>query len=177
MSYDDDWFNSLLERATAGGANAADLQLMRDINTLSVGDLAKRSRDMPHRRRQTVEINGVERRETLKERLRRERDEAEAAIMALAGKLVDRDKQLKHLERFPDEDPFIDGEVLFFEKSFPNTPDQKYSYTAVRIAGHFHVSGARSPQNVTWAELVDWMGLGVDEVYRLGESGREKIIG
>lgn len=117
------------------------------------------------------------RRERLRDRLKRERDELEAALAAVAQRMARRDEQLAHLARFPDEDPFEDGVILHFEKTFPGS-DRSYSYVTHRVNGLYYLTGARSPQGVVWVELVDFMGLGVDEVYRVGvRGGRRKVIG
>lgn len=151
----------------------------RDVNSLTVGQLAQRSSDLPHRKRELITIDGVVTKETLKQKLQREAKEAETAILSLAGKLSRRQEQLKHLERFPDEDPFVDGTTLIFQKSFPSNPDQKYSYSAVRADGLWYVTGARSPQGLTWDAFISWMGLGVDEIFRVtpAKGSVKKVIG
>lgn len=171
-----DWMNSMLTHDTSGYASDVPT---RDVNSLTVGQLAQRSSDVPHRKRETIVINGVATKETLKERLTREAKEAEAAILTLAGKLTRRQAQLKHLERFPDKDPFADGTSLMFQKSFPSNPDVKYSYAAVRVDGLYYVTGGRAPQGFTWDEFVNWMGLGVDEVFRVtpAKGSVKKVIG
>lgn len=151
----------------------------RDVNELTVGQLAQRSSDLPHRKREPITINGVIKKETLKERLKRELAECDEAILALAGKRADRRRQIEHLERFPDDDPFVDGTTLIFQKSFPSNPEQKYSYSAVRADGLWYVTGARSPQGFTWNQFVNWMGLGVDEIHRVtaAKGSVKKVIG
>lgn len=151
----------------------------RDVNTLRLRDLVPQP-TRSHNRRAPVIINGEAVHETLRERLTRELRELEIAVTQLANQLAKRTEQLEHLKRFPDEDPGADGDTLQFEKNFPNSPDQRYSYVAHRVDGVYYLSGARSPQQLTWGELVDWMGLGVSEVYLLPAQTtrrRRKIIG
>lgn len=141
----------------------------RDVRGLTVEQLAPSERVRTRRGERSTE--------TLRERLRRERDEVESAILILAGQLTRRQNQLEHLERYPEEDPFTDGTKLEFEKTFPGS-EQRYAYLALRAAGRWHLTGQRSPQNVTWEHLVEFMGLGVDEVFTLGpRGGRKKVIG
>lgn len=174
----EDWMNAALARITSESDYYADVPT-RDVNSLTVRELAQRSGDLPHRKRPAVVIDGVVRKETLKQKLQREAKEAETAILALAGKLSRRQEQLKHLERFPDEDPFADGTTLIFQKGFPSNPDTKYAYSAVRADGLWYVTGNRSPQGITWDEFVNWMGLGVDEIYRVtaAKGSVKKVIG
>lgn len=147
----------------------------RDVSRLTLADLLAQSR-RSHGRRPAVEIDGQLVHETLRERLRRELRELEEAVTALAAQLDRRTKQLEHLNRFPEDDPFLDGDVIAFERNFPHG-DQRYSYAAQRADGLWYVTGNKSPNGVPWDKLVDWMGLGVDEVYKLGNKGRRKIIG
>lgn len=111
--------------------------------------------------------------ENLRERLRREKEELETAVTQLAGKLAERTRQLEHLRRYPEDDPFTDGVILRFEKRFP-TSDAWYSYVASRISGAWYLTGARSPQNISWDELVEFMGLGVDEVWQVNGIRRTR---
>jgi len=151
----------------------------RDVLGLRLRELVETNRQA-HRRRVPLQIDGDVVTETLRERLTRERAELEKAITLLAGKLARRDEQLAHLGRFPVEDTFADGTTLQFQKSFPGTPDTTYSYAAHRVDGRWYLTGARSPQGLTWDALVSWMGLGVSEVYELGvtgRGGRRKVIG
>lgn len=114
--------------------------------------------------------------ETLRERLARESGEIEIALTRLLAKLERRTEQLSRLDRYPTEDPFTDGTMLYFEKSFPSDPGVLYSYAAIRMGGWWHVTGRRSPQEVTWEHLINWMGLGVTHIYRMGDNGRELAI-
>lgn len=173
--YEDDWFAKALSRVN----NEMPATPIRNVNSLTVGQLAQTSDSLPHRKRPAVTIDGATVKETLKQRLAREAKEAETAMLVLAGKLTRRQEQLKHLERFPDKDPFADGTTLIFQKSFPSTPDTKYSYSAVRANDLWYVTGDRSPQGMTWEQFVSWMGLGVDEVYRVtpAKGSVKKVIG
>lgn len=149
--------------------------VQRDVRALSVGELTRVSADYPHKRRPPTIVDGVEIKETLKERLKRETDELLAVASLIAEKLGRRAAQLEHLNRFPDEDPFKDGKVLKFEKSFPHSPDDKYPYVASKINGLWYTTGARSPQGVDWSAFVSWLGLGVDEMFCV-KTGK-KVIG
>jgi hypothetical protein len=152
-----------------------DVPGIRDITALSVGELLAMNRR--HTRRTPVVIDGESVKETLRERLVRESRELETAVTALAGQLNRRTEQLEHLKRFPDEDPFDDGDVLSFDKKFPNG-DQRYSYVAHRVDDLWYVTGKRSPQGIPWDALVDWMGLGVAEIFKLSpRGGATKVIG
>lgn len=138
----------------------------RAIDNLSIAELVRRSSDYGHRRRPALVVDGEVVHETLRQRLAREAVELEEAIVALSGKLADRRRQLKSLERFPEtDDELPDGTVITFTKSFPNSPDKHYQYSAVRTNARWSVTGKRAPQNVTWDKLIDWMGLGVDDIY------------
>lgn len=138
-------------------------QLQRDVYTLSVAELV--GVDARNRRqrvtRLTVEGGGTE---TLRQRINRERQELTDAITAIAAQLSRRTSQLTQLDAFPADDPCENGDTLRFEMTFPSSPDKAYSYAAIRIEGMFYVSGARSPQGVTWSEFVDWCGLGVRSI-------------
>lgn len=123
--------------------------------------------------------------ERLRDRLARERDELAVAIGVLSRKLARREEQLTHFARYPSDDVFTDGDVLRFAKKFPNS-EQRYTYVAVKVDGTWHLTGKRSPQGITWDVLVDFMGLGVDEVYHMNarehtergvQSVERKIIG
>ena len=155
----------------------------RDVLSLRVADLIS-PQNRPHRRREPVVIQGEAVSETMRERLTRETRELEVAIAALANQLAKRTEQLEHLKRFPEQDPFEDGTALQFDKSFPGTPDDKYSYLANRVDGLWYLTGARSPQAITWDQFVSWMGLGVDTVWQLNYQsatgrnlGKRKVIG
>lgn len=150
----------------------------RNVFDLTISDLVRRSGDQ-HRRRSPLIINGVTHRETLREKINRETAELEDVLIAVSSKLADRRRQLKHLERFPVEDPFDDDATIMFSKTFPHTPDKSYSYVATKRNDLWYVTGDRSPNGVTWDALVDWMGLGVEKVYQLnvGKNARRKVIG
>lgn len=131
----------------------------------------------PHRRRTPVVIDGVPVTENLRQRLTREKFELEEAVTQLAGQLARRTQQLEHLDRYPAADPFENGDVLQFDRKFPAS-DASYSYVAHKADERWYLTGGRSPQGVTWDELVSFMGLGVTEVWKLGgRGGRKKVIG
>jgi len=150
---------------------------LRDVRSLTIGELVPPT---GARRMRGISNRGLEDdrpRESLRDRLRREHEELEQAIVMLAGQMVRRTNQLEHLERYPEQDPFPDGTRLEFTKRFPNS-ETEYSYLALRAGGRWHLTGARSPQNVTWDRLVNFMGLGVEEVWKIGpRGGRKKVIG
>lgn len=157
----------------------AGAQRVRNVMELRLKDLMSPT-GRSHRRREPLVIEGQTVKETLRQRLERESRELEVAVTQLANQLAKRTAQLEHLKRFPLEDPFADGDTLQFEKSFPGTPDTKYSYVAHRVNDRWYVTGARSPQNLTWDEFVSWLGLGVDEVWLLPRTQtgrRRKVIG
>lgn len=115
--------------------------------------------------------------EALRDRLVRERDSLEAGLAAVAVQLARRNEQIAHLDRYPAEDPFADATTLEFVKRFPNS-DREYTYVARRIDGLWYLTGGRSPQAVDWPGLVEFMGLGVDQVFQLGgRGGRRKVLG
>lgn len=155
-----------------GGHIAAGI---RDVGTMTVNDLVRRWSDMPsHVRKQLT----ADKKETLRAKLTREAAELEVAIVALAAQRAHREAQLEKLKMFPEEDPFGDGTFLTFEKNFPSNPDQKYTYMATRAGGLWYVTGKKTPQGVTWEHFVNWMGLGVDEIFRIDQNnGRVKVIG
>lgn len=107
--------------------------------------------------------------EKLADRLHRERDELALAVAVLTEKLTRREHQLTRLARYPVDDPCVDGAILRFEKRFPRS-EQRYTYVAARINGRWFTTGKRSPQGITWGELVEFMGLGVDEVWHVNAT-------
>lgn len=145
---------------------------MRDVRSLRLSELIPMQRS--HRRKPPVEIDGQAVVETLRERLDRETRELMAAASLISTQLGKRAEQLEHLKRFPVEDPFENGEVLRFEKVFPHG-DNVYSYVAHKTNDLWYLTGGRSPQGITWDKFVDWMGLGVEKVYRV--RGGKKVIG
>jgi hypothetical protein len=147
----------------------------RDVRALTLGELARSSHDMPHRKRVLV-IEGVEIVETLEQRLVREAEELEEAIEALAGKLARRRKQIAQVQRYPKTDPFEDGQTIEFDKVFPGTPERPYPYSARRAEGLWYVTGARSPQGVSWVEFIEWLGVGVEQIYAFKGGRRVKVL-
>lgn len=156
-------------------ARNAGVARTRNVVDLRIGELLGAAA-RPHRRREPVVIDGQAVSETLRERLERESRELETAILALAGRLTRRTEQLERLKRFPEKDPFKNGDHIAFEKSFPGTPERSYSYGAHKVDDRWYITGARSPQGVTWDALLTWMGLGVEKVYKLTARGRRKVI-
>ena len=176
---DDDAVNRVLQQLVPGQSTGAhdELPATRDIGDLTVNELVRRWRDIPSHRRKPLVLGGKVVKETLRQKLTRELTELETAIVALATQRAHREAQLEKLKIFPNEDPFTDGTILMFEKNFPSNPDAKYTFSAVRAGGLWHVTGNRSPNEATWEHLVNWMGLGVDEVWKVDQNGRTKVIG
>lgn len=54
------------------------------------------------------------------------------------------------------EDPFQDSQVLFFTRAYAGS-DVLYRYAAVRSVGRWYLTGARSPQGLTWLQLATWL--------------------
>lgn len=104
--------------------------------------------------------------ERLVDRLTRERDDMATAVAVLVNKIARRDEQITRLMRYPENDPCADGAILRFVKKFPKS-EQSYAYVATRIDGLWYLTGKRSPQGITWSGLVEFMGLGVDEVWHV----------
>lgn len=165
MGYDDDYRPPRRFRL---GEGAQPVHIERDVNSITLGELLATSRDLPHTRR----VN----RAPLRERLAADADAIEAAIELLALKLARRRAQLRTLEIWPDEDPFENGTHLEFVKVFPNS-DKEYPYAALRANDRWFLTGERSPNNITWAQFVDWCGVGVTEVHKVGAGRRTKVIG
>ncbi len=120
-----------------------------------------------------VTINGVSRPETLREKLQREKDELEEAIRSLAAQHSRRDAQLAELDRYPAEDPFKDGDSLKFTKRYPD--GREYTYMALRADARWFVTGSRGPQGVEWAKFTEWLGLGVTDVVKIGNSRNSPV--
>lgn len=118
-------------------------------------------------------------RETMYDRFVREADELENTIISMTTKLNRRHEQIARLREFPAGDPCEDTDMLRFEKTYPNS-DKAYMYAAVRVDGLYHLTGDKSPDRMTWSELVEWMGVGVDPKQIDVISGRNrprKMIG
>lgn len=158
-------------------AGATGLVRTRDVMGLRVNELLDLERRRAHTKRQPIMINGEAVKENLRQRLTREKAELEIALTQIAGQLTRRTEQVEHLNRYPNVDPCEDGAIITFEKKFPHG-DTLYSYVAHKADGRWYVTGERSPQGVSWDDLVDFMGLGVEKVYQIGgRGGRRKIIG
>lgn len=73
-------------------------------------------------------------------------------------KLLALHRTRKFLERFPADDPNIDGDVLLISRRFPDG-DTAYVYAAVRGGGVYHLTGGspRTPQRIDWETLIDWL--------------------
>ncbi len=77
------------------------------------------------------------------------RDEAEA-LAALASRALARLDKID--ERYGQDAE--DGSVIRFVRHIRT---RAYSYAAIRAGGYWYVTGSRSPQHVTWNELVRWL--------------------
>jgi len=77
------------------------------------------------------------------------RDEAEA-LAALAARTLARLDQID--ERYGSDAE--DGSVIRFVRRIRT---RTYSYAAIRAGGYWYVTGNRSPQHLTWSELVRWL--------------------
>jgi hypothetical protein len=82
------------------------------------------------------------------------------------------DRELRRLDRFPWEDPFVDGDVISFNKVFPNSTTT-YNYAAIRTNGHWYTTGPRNPKHYLWDELVEFLGSGGADIYLMNKSGSE----
>lgn len=60
------------------------------------------------------------------------------------------------LKDYGDGSLFSDGQVLSFERTFIGS-DQVWRYAAVRSGGRWWLTGAKSPQGLTWEQLVLWL--------------------
>ena len=175
MEYDDG-MATFLRHVVPGQPTGAhdELPETRDVGKMTIDELVRRWSTMPSHVRKQLSAG---KKETLREKLTREAAELETAIVALATQRAHREAQLEKLKIFPEEDPFENGTFLVFEKNFPSNPDQRYTFVAHRAGGLWYATGRRAPQGVTWEHFVNWMGLGVDEVFQMGDNGRTKVIG
>lgn len=110
-------------------------------------------------------------RENLRQRLEREKQELEVALQEIASRLARHTSHLRELDKYPDADPFENGAILRFEKRFPRS-EQTYTYVALKKDDAWWVTGSRAPQGITWDEFVDFMGIGVKEVYHVNATKR-----
>lgn len=112
-------------------------------------------------------------------------------------------EQLAEYDRFPEEDPFKDGTVISFEKSFSQPrrrmvfdpsgygggysdgiasatvieKPKKYLYAAIRVNGEWYVTGNADKGHArSWEELVEWMGSGVEQIYYYKASKKERLL-
>lgn len=77
--------------------------------------------------------------------------------------------ELDRLSMFPDDDPFEDGDVLWFEKRFTRPeyrPSSKvYTYAAIRCEGLWYSTGPKAPKGYAWNDFVVFLGEGVEQVW------------
>jgi hypothetical protein len=60
------------------------------------------------------------------------------------------------LANIPPEDPFKDGEILQFRKTFPN--NKSFLYAAIRANDVWYVTGERGPSGISWHTLMEFVG-------------------
>ena len=84
----------------------------------------------------------------------------ETTVGSLASRRAAIDRQvarlLEHaaqLERFPDRDPYEDGQVLRFTRILGGT---RYSYAAIRAGGRYWVTGTDKASR-SWMQFVEWL--------------------
>jgi hypothetical protein len=97
---------------------------------------------------------------TLKERKAIELNGLLAAAELLTKQIEKVSSQIATLSRFPEEDPYVDNTQIRFTRNFPGG-DQTYTYGAVRANGVWYTTGAKGLNGVTWAALINWLGLGL----------------
>jgi hypothetical protein len=68
-------------------------------------------------------------------------------------------RDLAALDRLPDEDPFVNGDVIEFKKTFDTQPERSYTYVAVRVKGLWWTSG-RFIHGFDWEKLIEFMTTG-----------------
>lgn len=73
--------------------------------------------------------------------------------------------RIAKLSQYP-EDTFSNGTVLKFKKQFEGRGSVKYNYAAIKVNGLWYTTGhnLRTPKGITWEELIDWMGEGVNQI-------------
>lgn len=116
--------------------------------------------------KQQSQIGGqVSRREQLAQEL--------AASKAAQIRLEER---LARFAKFPEDDPYVDGDVIVFEKQY-GTRQVMYRYVAARIKGQYYLTGEVTG-SMNWTKLVEFMNQGgtVNEVWLL-EKSRELFTG
>jgi hypothetical protein len=89
--------------------------------------------------------------------------------------------ELVGLSKYPDEDPCSDGDVIWFEKTYP---DGTYTYVAIRVDdGRWFTTSTATASKcfANWGDMCKWMGTKVKKVYLMfrgetplldGESAR-----
>lgn len=100
------------------------------------------------------------------------------AVIAAQMKRLEREMAV--LDRFPEVDPFVVGDVLKFERVFGGTWDAlkdsdsitKFVYVAIKTENGWYLTGSnpRTPQAMNWASLVEWLGDHVGEIVVLDEK-------
>jgi hypothetical protein len=86
--------------------------------------------------------------------------------------------QLVGLSKYPDTDPCQDGDVIYFEKTYPDS-DKRFSYVAIRAnGGEWYTTAGKTPSWFSnWDALCAWMGRGVDKVYKMEKTATPLVDG
>lgn len=75
------------------------------------------------------------------------------ALRAQAMKMLE---EAAAYDGIPEEDPFPDGQVITFQKTFQGSSIE-YMYAAVRADGLWNTTGPRSPKAYNWKQLITWL--------------------
>lgn len=63
-------------------------------------------------------------------------------------------RRIDMLKQFPFDDPFLDGDVIWFEKQFPGISNI-YKYVAIRQKEKYYLTGTRHKGALAWPQLVE----------------------
>jgi hypothetical protein len=97
---------------------------------------------------------------TLLDRKRTQLNGLLAAAELLTAQIVKVTAQIDTLEKFPVEDPYVDGTQIKFTRNFPGS-EHEYTYAALRANGVWYTTGKVGVNGVPWAGLINWLGLGL----------------
>lgn len=95
-------------------------------------------------------------------RLRSEQHNLETTMTIVTSRLASVVDALAFLDRYPEADPFKDGDILRFDRRYSGDDGVPWPYVAARIIGTWFISGME--RGITWDELVEFMGFDVDDV-------------
>lgn len=90
----------------------------------------------------------------------RSRAEGLARLARIRAELEAVSEAMANLERFPTEDPYENGAVLRFDKSWDGGVNV-YSYVFIKCGSWWYSSGPRRPDPMNWNLLVSFMSSGV----------------